>query len=66
MNYKTQNEKILNHLKKGKRLTALTALEIYGCFRLASRIYELKKKEYNIKTHTIQLHNNKRVSVYYI
>lgn len=39
---KPQNQQILDHLKTGKVLTPLEALDSFGCFRLSARIYELK------------------------
>ena len=39
----SQTENILKHLKRGKRITPLEALNRYGCFRLASRIYDINK-----------------------
>lgn len=39
---KSQNEQILNYLQKGKSLTAMDALRLFGCFRLAARIRNLK------------------------
>lgn len=42
----TQNEAILNHLKSGKSITPIEALNKYGCFRLASRISDIKKMGY--------------------
>lgn len=38
----TQNLQVLNYLKTGKILTPIEALDMFGCFRLAARIYELK------------------------
>lgn len=38
----TQNEMILKYLQEGHSLTALEALEKFGCFRLASRINDIK------------------------
>ena len=46
----TQSEAILNHLKAGKTLTPLEALDRFGCFRLAARIIELRRDGYNIVT----------------
>jgi len=46
---KAQKDLILAHLKK-KTITPIEALELYGCFRLGGRIYDLKKDGYNIKT----------------
>jgi|11_taG_2_1085331.scaffolds.fasta_scaffold03773_16 hypothetical protein len=49
----TQNEQILNHLKNGKSITPLEALQEYGCFRLSARIYNLRLDGYNIITNNI-------------
>ena len=46
----TQNEKILNHLRRWP-LTPKEALNHYGCFRLAARIDELRKAGHPIITH---------------
>lgn len=46
----TQTALILNHLKEGNSITALEALYDFGCFRLASRINELKKAGYDIES----------------
>jgi hypothetical protein len=47
---KSQNETILQHLKKGKKITPLDALEKFGCFRLAARISDLRKDGHLIST----------------
>ena len=53
----TQEELILTHLKSGRSITPLEALELYGCFRLASRISDLKKK-YPLKIEKTMVGNN--------
>jgi hypothetical protein len=40
---KTQQEQIQKHLESGKKITAVMAYEKFGCLRLASRIFNLKK-----------------------
>ena len=40
---KTQQQQIQKHLESGRKLTAAQAYEKYGCLRLASRIFNLKK-----------------------
>ena len=40
---KTQNQMILSYLQKGKSLTAMDALRLFGCFRLAARVADLKE-----------------------
>lgn len=46
----SQEKKILSHLKSGKSLTPLEALEKFGCFRLSARIMDLRRKDYHIDT----------------
>lgn len=46
----TQNQRIKEYLENGHKLTPLEALNLFGCFRLASRISDLKKQGMNIKT----------------
>jgi len=53
----SQSLRILKHLKTGKSLTALEALNRFGCFRLAARVLELKRMGYRINR-TIK-HNRK-------
>lgn len=61
----SQSEMILEYLESGKKLTSLEALDKFGCFRLASRIHDLKKRGYKILSEDIEK-NNKRYSVYWI
>ncbi len=46
----TQSQMILNHLKKHKSINPLQALNLYGCFRLGARIFDLKEAGAKIKT----------------
>jgi len=48
----TQNEAILKHLKK-RPITPLQALNLYGCFRLAARISNLRSQGFEIQTKTV-------------
>lgn len=43
----SQTQAILAHLKRGNSIDPLVALRLYGSFRLAARILELR--EYGIK-----------------
>lgn len=47
----TQNKQILDYLKSGKSITAIDALNKFKCFRLASRIADLKGLGYNIESY---------------
>ena len=40
----SQNKRIAEYLQAGHSITALEALEMFGCFRLGAQIFDLKKK----------------------
>ena len=46
----TQNQLILEHLKEHKTINPIQALELFSCFRLGARIYNLKQDGYQIET----------------
>jgi hypothetical protein len=46
----TQLDQIKAHLVTGRSITALEALGLYGVFRLAARIKELRNKGWEIET----------------
>jgi hypothetical protein len=50
---KTQTERILNYLSKGKGITPIDALNRFGCFRLAARISDLRLAGHRIFTDSI-------------
>ncbi len=60
----TQAGRILAHLRAGNRLTALDALESFGCFRLAARIHELRREGWAIEERTVETRSGKRVAEY--
>ncbi len=45
-----QTKLILKHLESGASITPMDALNLYGCFRLGARIYDLKQAGHNIET----------------
>ena len=49
----TQNQRILEYLKSGKKLTPLVALEKFGCFRLSARIFNLREEGHAIITKNV-------------
>ena len=63
---KSQNEKILMHLLKGKKINPMTALSKYGCFRLASRINDLRSQGHYIETKMIANRDGNRFAEYYL
>lgn len=62
----SQKERILKHLESGKRLTAGGAYGLYGCFRLAARIFELRKKGHKIISEMKDVGNGKSVAIYFL
>ena len=49
MTTQSQNARILAHLKKGRAITPLDALRMFGSFRLSGRIYDLKRAGHRIE-----------------
>jgi hypothetical protein len=62
----TQAGRILAYLRAGNRLTALDALEQFGCFRLAARIHELRREGWAIEERTVETRGGKRVAEYWL
>ena len=63
METKSQEKRILNYLQNGGKITPMEALNKFGCLRLSGRIYDLKRKGYNIKSSRITV-NKKQVAQY--
>lgn len=62
----SQNKQIAAHLKRGHKLTALEALQEFGCLRLAARINNLKSQGHPIESRIICVGpDRKRVAQYY-
>lgn len=49
----SQCKRILSHLQSGKTINPLQALNLYGCFRLGARIYDLKKAGFDIDSRLV-------------
>jgi hypothetical protein len=60
----SQNHQILEHLKKHKHITPLEAIGVYRCFRLASRIDELRGLGYQISTQKVRDATGKQYARY--
>jgi hypothetical protein len=48
----SQEKQILSALKRGKKVTPISALNQFGCFRLAARIYDLRSQGHPIEMQT--------------
>ena len=62
---KSQCESILEHLNTYGSITPMEALNLYGCFRLGARVWELKARGHAIDSELIRLDNGKQVSRYF-
>jgi len=60
----TQANRILRYLQAGHRLTPLDALELFGCFRLAARVHELRREGWQIVERTVETASGKRIAEY--
>jgi hypothetical protein len=63
---KNDREKILKHLRTGKRLTALEAFKTFTTLSLAQHIGALRKRGWIIQTEIKQSDSGKRYAEYYI
>ena len=61
----TQTNEIKAYLKMGYRITAIDALEKFGCFRLAARIKDLKYEGMEIDKVMVETISGARVAQYY-
>lgn len=53
----SQCERIIQYINECGSITQMEALKELGCFRLASRINDLKRKGYNIRRDMITVKN---------
>lgn len=56
--------RIGKHLLTGRTITALQALELFGCMRLGARIYDLRREGWDIIKTSLHLPNGKTVAKY--
>ncbi|WP_347839294.1 helix-turn-helix domain-containing protein [uncultured Draconibacterium sp.] len=64
MNSQSQTAQIRAHLESGKSITALDALQLFGCLRLSGRIHELRHDEDLPISSEMVTRNGKRVALY--
>lgn len=65
MNEKSQREAIAKHLLRGRAITAIEALDKFGCFRLSGRIYELRKEGMRIGKQMVSRGDKRFASYFY-
>lgn len=61
----TQSDRILYYLNMGNQISSIEALEKFSCFRLASRISDLRKQGHNIQSKLVKK-GKKYYSVYWL
>lgn len=61
-----QADQILEALQKGRRITALDALEQFQCMRLGARIFELKQNGADIRDERVRTSTGKSVKRYFL
>jgi hypothetical protein len=66
MEAKSQKQLVLEYLEKGNTITPIEALNMFGTFRLASRINELRDEGHSIKTIRHITHSGKSVAMYHM
>lgn len=49
----SHSSKILKHLMKGKSINPIQALNLFGCFRLSARIFDLIEDGFDIVPKTV-------------
>lgn len=63
----SQNDAILKYMQQGNRITPIEALNLFKCFRLTSRICDLKQRGFDIQKQFVKVgNNNKKVMSYWI
>ena len=60
----TQNEMILNHIKKNGSITSMEAFAEYNITRLSGRIHDLRREGHNIITEKRKAKNGAMYAVY--
>ena len=60
----TQNARIAEYLLQGHSITQQEAYDLFQCFRLGARIFNLKERGMQIISERITTHTGKRVARY--
>ena len=61
----SQTALIKGWLLNGRSITQLDALNMFGCFRLAARISDIREQGVNVMTEMVTV-NDKRIAQYYL
>lgn len=61
---KSQSQMIYEYLNYGLSLSAMEALDLFGCSRLAARIHELRLAGHNVGSRMVRTGSGRRVARY--
>lgn len=61
---KSQNTLILDWLNQGNTITPIQALNMFGCFRLGARIFNLRQMGHRIEGKRVKVGHNTFVQQY--
>jgi len=61
----SQTRRILKYLGSGKGITSLQALKLFGCMRLASRVFEIRQARFKVESYMVK-RNGKRFCKYFL
>ncbi|MFN3925688.1 MAG: helix-turn-helix domain-containing protein [Pseudarthrobacter sp.] len=62
----SQADRVLAALLEGKTITPLEALWSFGCYRLAARVHDLRRRGIPVMTELVRAPNGTRVARYYV
>jgi len=65
MESESQKKQILEHIEAFGSITPIQALNLFGCFRLSARIWDLRHEGHSIRTNIVKEHLTKRHTVNY-
>lgn len=60
----TQKAMIASHLVSGRSINPIEALNLYGCFRLGARIWDLRNEGMSISKEMVQAGRKKKFAKY--
>lgn len=62
----TQTRQILSYMQRGRSIDPLVSLRLFGCFRLAARILEIKEYGHRVKREMVRNRAGRKFARYYL
>jgi len=60
----SQTRRILKYLGSGKGITGLQALRMIGCFRLPSRIFEIRQAGFKVESYMVKRNGKRYANIF--